>query len=247
MTAPDLAALALAALVGSAAQSATGFGVALTVSPVSFALLKPADAVLTVAAASLAQNVLVLLTRRRRLDLRLADAALLVAAAIPGLLLGALIISHVSKPPMQLAVGLAILAAVLFRLHQPGRLKALQPRPAGAPVGLLAGILTTTVGINGPPMVIWLRARGATLTQLRDTLAIIFLTLNLAAIPSLTTRGGSIPAAAILPTAAGLLLGHALGLAAHNRVPANKLDRALEAVLTAAAAASIIGAATALT
>jgi len=246
LTAPDLAALALAGLVGSAAQSATGFGLALTVAPVSFALLRPADAVLTVAAVSLTQNALVLLSRRRRLDVLLVDTGLLVAAAIPGLLLGALIVAHVSKPPMQLAVGVAITAALLLRLHQPGRLAVLQPRSTGAPVGLLAGILTTTVGINGPPLVIWLRARGATLTQLRDTLALIFLTLNLIAIPSLTTRGGSIPAAAILPTAAALLVGHVIGLTAHNRVSASRLDRALEVVLAAAAAASIIGAVTAL-
>jgi uncharacterized membrane protein YfcA len=246
MTAPEVTAIALTALVGSAAQSATGFGVALALAPVAFALLKPADAVLTVAAVSLGHNVLVLGTRRRALDVRLVDAGLVIAAAIPGLFLGALIVAHVSKPPMQLAVGVAILAAVLFRLHQPGRFAFLSPRAVGVPVGLLAGVLTTTVGINGPPLVIWLRARGITLTQLRDTLAIIFMTLNLIAIPSLTARGGSIPAAAILPAAAGLLVGHVLGLAAHNRVSATKLDHALEAVLTAAAAASIIGAVTAL-
>jgi uncharacterized membrane protein YfcA len=247
MTAPDVAALALAALIGSAAQSATGFGVALTVAPVTFAVLKPTDAVLTVAAISLTQNLLVLLTRHRRLHVRLADAGLLIAAAIPGLLLGALIVAHVSKPPMQLAVGITILAAVVLRAHQPGRFAALQRRSTGAPVGLVAGLLTTTVGVNGPPLVIWLRARGTTLTQLRDTLAVIFMALNLAAIPSLTTRGGSIPAVAILPTTAGLLAGHILGLTAHNRVSTNKLDHALEAVLTAAAAASIIGAVTAIT
>lgn len=247
MAATSILALIFAALVGSAAQSATGFGVALVFAPVAFALLGPADAVLTVAAVSLAHNLLLLLTRRRRLEVRLADAGVAIAAAIPGLLLGALIIAHVSKAPMQLAVGIAILAAVLLRAHQPGRLEALQPRVAGVPVGLLAGILTTTVGINGPPLVIWLRARGTTLTQLRDTLAIIFMTLNLIAIPSLTARGGSISAAVILPTAGGLLMGHLLGLTVHNRVSADKLDHALEAVLTVAAAASIIGAVTALT
>jgi hypothetical protein len=247
VTAPELAALALAALVGSAAQSATGFGVALPVSPVAFALLNPADAVLTVEAVGLAQTVLVLLTRHRRLDVRLADAVLVVGAAIPGVLLGALIITHVSKPPMQLVVGIAILAAVLFRIHEPGRVTVLGRRSTGAPVGLLAGILTTTVGINGPPLAIWLRARGVTLSQLRDTLAVIFLTLSLVAIPSLSTRGGSIPVAAIVPLAAGLLVGHVLGITAHERISAGKLERALVILLTAAAAASIAGAAAGLT
>ena len=194
MSAPELVALGLVAILGSAAQSATGFGVALPLSPVAFALLSPADAVLTVAAGSLMQNVLVMITRRRRLALRSGDALVLIVSALPGLLLGALVVSHASKAPMQLAVGVAILVAVLLRLHKPGRFAALAGREVGAPVGLLAGFLTTTVGINGPPLVMWLRARDATFTQLRDTLAIIFLTLNVAAIPSLTTRGGTIPA-----------------------------------------------------
>jgi hypothetical protein len=129
MPAPDILALPLVAILGSAAQSATGFGVALPAAPVAFALLAPADAVLTVAAASLMHNLLVLGTRNRRLAIRTGDAALLIGAALPGLILGALIVSRVSKPPMQLAVGIAILAAVLFRVHEPGRLAALSTAP----------------------------------------------------------------------------------------------------------------------
>jgi uncharacterized membrane protein YfcA len=246
MPAPDLLALSLAALVGSGAQSATGFGVALPLSPVAFALVPPADAVLIVAAASLMNNLLVLATRHRRLALQGRDAALLIATALPGLLIGAVVVSHAPKPPMQLAVGLAILAAVLFRLHEPGRLSAIASRRAGAAIGLLAGVLTTTVGINGPPLVTWLHARGTTLTQLRDTLAVIFLTLNLAAIPSLTTRGGTIPLVLAPALAAGLLVGHIVGLRAHRQLPDHALDRALVGVLTVAGLTSVIAATTSL-
>jgi uncharacterized membrane protein YfcA len=239
MSAVEILSLALVAVVGSAAQSATGFGVALPVAPAAFALMSPADAVLTVASASLMHNLLVLVTRHRRLAVRSADAALLIAAALPGLVLGALLVAHTPKAPMQLAVGLAILLAVGFRLHEPGRLAPLAHRFAGLPVGFVAGGLTTTVGINGPPLVIWLRARQATLTQLRDTLAVIFLALNLAAIPSLTTHGGAVPTTLLPALAGGLLVGHVVGLQAHRRLPARALDRVLVAVLSAAAIVSI--------
>ena len=149
------------------------------------------------------QNLLVLGTRHRRLAIRRQDAILLIVAAIPGLFLGAVVVSHASKAPMQLAVGVAILAAVLFRVHEPGRVAALVSRKIGGLIGLLAGFLTTTVGINGPPLVTWLRARDATFTQLRDTLAMIFLVLNMAAIPSLISRGGTIPAASCRPSQPG--------------------------------------------
>lgn len=242
MSAPELAALGLVALLGSAAQSATGFGVALPLSPVAFALLSPPDAVLTVAAASLMNNLLVLLTRHRRLAIRGSDAVLIIGAAIPGLLIGALVVSHAPKPPMQLAVGLAILAAILFRLHEPGRVAALASRGAGGAIGVLAGVLTTTVGINGPPLVTWLYARGATLTQLRDTLAIVFLTLNVAAIPSLAARGGTIPPVLIPALAAGLIVGHFLGVQAHHQLPQRALDRILVTILATAGFSSVIAA-----
>jgi uncharacterized membrane protein YfcA len=244
MSALDILSLTLAAIVGSAAQSATGFGVALPVAPIAFALVSPADAVITVAAASLMHNILVLATRHRRLTIRTGDAALLIGAALPGVILGALIVSHAPKAPMQLSVGLAILLAVLFRLHEPGRLTALASPAAGAATGIVAGALTTTVGINGPPLVVWLRARRATLAQLRDTLAIIFLTLNLAAIPSVAAQGGTIPSMLLPALAAGLLIGHILGLQAHQRIPTRALDQALVAILTAGGGAGILAAVT---
>lgn len=244
MTPLDILSLALAAILGSAAQTATGFGVALPVAPVAFALLSPPDAVITVAAASLMHNLLVIATRRQRLALRPCDAALLIATALPGLLVGALVISDAPKAPVQLGVGLAILLAVLFRLHEPGRLTAIGGRPAGAAIGLIAGTLTTTVGINGPPLVIWLRSRLATLAQLRDTLAVVFLALNTAAIPSVAAHGGSIPVALLPAIATGLIIGHFIGLQAHQRLPIRTLERALTAILSVAAAATILASAT---
>jgi uncharacterized membrane protein YfcA len=240
MPAGELIVLALVAVVGSAAQSATGFGFALPLAPVAFAFLSPPDAVLAVAAAAVMHNALVLTTRRRRLEIRGPDAALVIAAALPGLLLGAVIVSRVSKPPMQLAVGAAILLAVGLRLHEPGRLAAFARRRAGVPIGLLAGTLTTTVGINGPPIVIWLRARRVTLVQLRDTLALVFLAMNAAAVPSLIAGEGSIPAELPAALAAGLLAGHVLGVEAHRRFATETLDKVLVAILVVAGTGSIL-------
>jgi uncharacterized protein len=234
-----LEALALlpAATVGSAAQSATGYGLALPVAPVAVALLAPADAVLAVTCGGIMHASLAIATRRRRLDVRKTDAALVLAAAVPGLLLGALLVSRVPTPPLQIAVGLAILLAAGLRLHEPGRAAGLATPQAG----LLAGALTTTVGICGPPLVIWLRARRVGLTQLRDTLAIVFLGLNLAAVPSVAAGGASVPLALLALLAAGLVAGHVAGVAARRRLEAGTLERSLAAILVAAGAASVIG------
>src|SRR4051812_15355196 len=136
MSAPDILALALVAILGSAAQSATGFGVALPVAPVAFVALtrrrrphrrgrqphaqpaRPRNPPPPARAPSL---------RRRALS----------RCRLPGLILGALVVSHVSKPLMQLTVGVAILGAIVFRLHEPGRVALLSSRASGLPTGLL--------------------------------------------------------------------------------------------------------------
>jgi uncharacterized membrane protein YfcA len=245
VSAVELAALALAAYVGGAAQSATGFGVVLPLAPLLFALEDPPDAVLTIAIAALAHNVLVLATRHRRLELRRRDAALLVAAALPGLVLGALIVASLPKPTMQVVVGATLLAAVGIRAHQPHRAQRINNAPAGAAVGLLSGTMTTTVAVNGPPLVIWLRARGATIVELRDTLAAVFLALNLTAIPSVAAQGGTTRVDTLAALGCGLVLGHLSGLAASTRLSTEVLERALVVLLLVAATSSIVAGLTA--
>lgn len=245
MTGLELAAIAAAAVIGAAAQSATGFGVALLLAPVLFAVAEPPDAVLMVLVGALGHNLLIVVTRRRHLDVRRGDVAVLVAGAVPGLLIGALLVTSLPKPPLQFAVGAAIALAVALRLHAPARAAERQGWETGAPVGFLAGLLTTTVGINGPPMVVWLRASGAGFPQLRDTLAVVFLVLHVLAIPGVASQGGTVSTGALAALGAGLLVGHVAGMQAGTRLGSGRLEGALVALLVAAACASMAAGASA--
>ena len=245
MTGLELAAIGAAAVIGATAQSATGFGVALPLAPVLFAFAEPPDAVLMVLVGALGHNLLLLVTRHRHLDVLRGDAAVLVAAGVPGLLMGALLVTSLSKPALQFAVGAAIALAVALRLHAPAPAAERQGWETGAPVGLLAGLLTTTVGINGPPMVLWLRAGGAGLAQLRDTLAVVFLVLHVLAIPVVASRGATVSAGALAAIGAGLLVGHVAGMQAGSRLGSGRLEGALVALLLATACASMAAGASA--
>jgi uncharacterized membrane protein YfcA len=246
MTGLELAAIAAAAVIGATAQSATGFGVALPLAPVLFAIADPVDAVLMVLVAALGHNLLVLVTRHRHLDAPRRDVAILVAGALPGLVVGALLVTRLSKPALQFAVGAAIAVALALRIHAPAGEPKRQGWETGTPVGFVAGVLTTTVGINGPPMVLWLRAGGADFARLRDTLAVVFLVLNALAIPGVVSQGGSAPAGALAALAGGLVAGHVVGMQAGARVPSGRLESALTALLVAAACASMAAGASAL-
>ena len=194
---------------------------------------------------ALGHNVLVLVTRHRHLDARRGDVAVLVAGAVPGLVIGALLVASLPKPALQFAVGAAIALALALRLHAPAPAAERQGLATGAPVGFLAGLLTTTVGINGPPMVVWLRARGVDFARLRDTLAVVFLALNALAIPGVVSQGGTVSAGALGAIGAGLLVGHVAGMQAGARLGSGRLESALVALLVAAACASMAAGASA--
>ena len=95
-------------------------------------------------------------------------------------------------------------------------------------------------------MVVWLRARGADFPRLRDTLAVVFLALNVLAIPGVASQGGSVSAGALGAIGGGLLVGHAAGLQAGARLGSGRLEGALVALLVAAACASMAAGASAL-
>ena len=105
---------ALAALVGAAVQSATGFGFALVLSPALFAVMEPAEAVTVLLALGAALNLLVLLERH---DARWSRLPPLILPALPGLALGAVVLAALSREPLQIGVGLAVIAAALWQLR----------------------------------------------------------------------------------------------------------------------------------
>lgn len=81
-----------------------------------------------------------------------------------------------------------------------------------AAAGLTAGAMSTSTALNGPPLVLYLTARGTPPRAARDTLALLFVVMGAAAITTLAAAGNlELPTEAVaLPVAAlaGVLLGH---------------------------------------
>ncbi len=188
-------------------------GFALVLTPVLFAFLPPAGAILTVTALGLALSLLILLAERRRPHLACAQIAPILAAAVPGTICGVLLLRAVPKPALQVGVGVAVIAATLLHVRA-SRVVAGQGRMLSRlAVGLLTGALTTSAGISGPPLALWLSRRGLTAAELRDTLSVMFLGIgaiaSLALVPVLRHAQLDPP---LLGVALGCVLaGHALG------------------------------------
>jgi uncharacterized membrane protein YfcA len=243
------AVVVLAVLVGAAVQSATGFGFALISGPALFALLEPAEAVTALLVLGVAVNLLVLVGGGGG-TVRWPDAGRVVLAAVPGLVGGALLLGVVPKPVLQGVVGGGVLLAVLLQLRSrvpedAGAAPRRPPRGSAVGIGVLVGLLTTTTGTNGPPLVLWLERRRLSPADARRTISAVFLAVNVlgAAVLALLGRGAAgfrpVLLAGLL---AGAVAGHLAGVAVFRRLDPGRF-RVAGLVLCAVAGLAALGSA----
>jgi uncharacterized membrane protein YfcA len=238
---------ALATLVGSILQSATGFGVALVVGPAVFGFFEPTAALTTLLILSSVLNLLVLGSERRTLEVRGDRLVPLLSWALPGLAAGALILAAVSKPALQVAVGVAVIVAVAVQ----ARARALRPHGqtpseplwATPAAGLTTGVLATTTGTSGPPLVLWFEHLGFRPAEMRDTLAAAFQVLNLLAAAALLLFGDGLasPGTAELITLVALaVVGQLIGRRLFEGMPPERFRLAGLILVAAAGVASVV-------
>jgi uncharacterized membrane protein YfcA len=238
---------ALATLVASTLQSATGFGFALVLGPALFAVFDPSEALTTLLILGGALNLLVLFAERRPRQVRRDRLGAVLLWALPGLALGAAILAALSKPTLQIAVGVAVLIAVgvqvrvrglrASRVHEPN-----DPLWVTPGVGLTTGVLSTTTGTSGPPLVLWFQHLGFSPAEFRDSLAAAFLALNVVSCGALELFGDGVSNPGTL-SIVGLLalavVGHLTGRQLFERLAPHHFRAIGLALIVAAGLASL--------
>lgn len=241
-----LAAAVAAVFAGAAVQSATGFGFSLVAAPVLVALLGPVPAIGAITVLPPAINLMTLAGERRRPQVMRRDALVLLGWALPGLVLGALALRELPGDALRAAVGLGVLAALALRLRgTAGRRRAARPprRGATALAGGVSGALSTATGLSGPPLVLYLLARGATAAQQRDTLAAVFLALSVLGLGALLALGTFVLPSQTPWLLVAALAGQVAGRGVFRRLGADRHERAVLAVLAATALAALVASA----
>ncbi|MBA2240321.1 MAG: sulfite exporter TauE/SafE family protein [Solirubrobacterales bacterium] len=235
-----------AAFAGAILQSAVGFGFALVLGPALFAVLEPADALFTVLALSILLNSFTLLGEGRQRHVR-PELPVLLAASLPGLAAGALIFTALSRETLQIAIGVAVIAAAAIDQGREGSPVEAAERPIGAwtaiPVGVAAGALTTTTSTNGPPLLLFFRARGFSPAEVRDTMAAILLALNLIGIPLgflFSDPGLGFEAGTFLALMATVIAGVLVGRSAFTRMEARHFHAVGLVLVVIAGVASLL-------
>jgi uncharacterized membrane protein YfcA len=237
-----MALAAVAALAGAFVQSTTGFGFALLLSPALFAVMDPVEAVMALLILGLVLNLLVLFERGRPEHVDWGALAPMLVAALPGLALGAVLLTQLSREALQVAVGVAVIAAAGWQLRRRARREP--PRlagGAGVAAGFTSGVLTTSISVSGPPVVLWLEARGASPEEFRASLAATFLALNLTGGALLLAAEGSasIDAGAVAPLLGLVVAGYALGALAFRRIDRERFFTVVLALVAGTGAASV--------
>lgn len=169
-------AVALAAvLVGSILQRVAGMGVGLVVAPVLSLLLGPGSGVLVTNMATVCSGFLITLSVRRAVEWK--HAAVILAAGLPGIALGAFVVKWMPPEWLQIGVGAVVLLALAVT-----NLTTTAPtttrRKAVLPAGLIGGFFNATAGVAGPTMVIYSRLTKWDQTGFAATMQPIFMTMG---------------------------------------------------------------------
>jgi uncharacterized protein len=236
-----MALAAVAAFAGAAVQSATGFGFALVLSPALFAATDPVEAVTALLVLGLVLNLLVLFERGRPEDVDWRALAPMLLAALPGLAVGAWALTQLSKEALQVAVGVGVIAAAGWQLRQ-GRERPALPAAAGWTAGFVSGALTTSISVSGPPIVLWLEARGVRPEEFRASLAASFLVLNLAGgVVLLGAEGtGALDVGLVAPLLALVAVGYLLGAIVFRRLDRERFFALVLVLVACTGLASVV-------
>jgi uncharacterized protein len=239
-----MALAASAALVGAFVQSTTGFGFALVLSPALFAVMDPVEAVMALLVLGLALSLLVLFERGRPEHVDWRSLVPMLVAALPGLAVGAVALTQMSKQALQVAVGVAVVAVAAWQLRRRRRGTGHPRLGRGAGVGarFVSGALTTSINVSGPPIVLWLEARGASPEEFRASLAATFVALDLTggALLAVAEGSGSIKPGTVGPLLVLVVVGYALGALAFRRLNRERFYTLVLVLVACTGVASIV-------
>ena len=161
-------AIALIVAFAAATQSITGFGFALIVVPALALLLGPKVGV--VAMSSIGVPLVIWNAIRWRRDILPREAVTTSLAALLGMPIGLLVLTRANDRILTVVIGVTILVLTVWLW------RGLLPdgRPTELAAGFTSGALATSVGANGPPLVIAFQAVGLEPGAFRATLQACF-------------------------------------------------------------------------
>ena len=178
----------LAIVVGSTLQRVSGAGVGLVVAPTLAVLLGPAIGVFATNCVTIVSALMLTYVRRREIEWR--KAAIILLAAIPGAVVGALLVRDLSSAWLDITIGGIVMIALAVTLTS-NRLSA-ENVPGGIAVaGAVGGVFNTAAGIAAPALVVYSRLANWRQPHFGATLQPIFFGMGILSVASKTMLGST--------------------------------------------------------
>ena len=237
MGAEAITVVILVALLASVAQSVTAFGFALISVPAMVFVLDVQDAVVVVSILALATEVL--LAFRIWTDVRWRTVGRLLVGSWVGMPIGLLVLVRAPEEALRLMVG--VVAVVLASAIAAGIRITARGAATEVVVGGAAGVLGTSTGMSGPPVVAYLVGRGEERDEFRAVLTMYFLIGSVTAV-ALFFAVGVVTKDALLLALAGLpavYAGSVLGQWLAARIDAILFRRMVIGLLLATALSAV--------
>jgi uncharacterized protein len=238
----DLVAGALVVAAASFLGGVTGFGYSLVATPLLLLLGFPLPFVVT-ANLSVACVTRISVAYRFRSDARPGRAASLIAGSVPGLWLGAVVLTTVDVSTIKLGAGLVVMAAAVLLWRA---VRAPPPRElpgAAVAAGFAGGFLGAATSLNGlAPVLLLARDKVAPRSVLAD-LAFYFVASNAIGLAVLLVEGGLETDAlypAFLLWLPGSLLGNWAGTVIGPSLPETAFRRLTLAIVFVAGAVTAL-------
>jgi uncharacterized membrane protein YfcA len=225
--------------LAAAAQAVSGFGFALIGTPLVAVLVGPKEAV--VGLTMIGVLLVAQLSLRGRGHVDRPTVGVVTVSAIVGMPLGLLVLVRADDRVLTFAIAIAVIGFSLL-LWRGARFPA--GRGTDAAAGFTAGILSTSTGTSGPPIVIALSAKQLEPPVFRATISAIFLVqgsaaLVLFALGEQITRDALSVALAGLP---GVLVGSIVGERGFRRLDTPTFGRVVLGMLFLSGLVALFGA-----
>ncbi|UJL46139.1 sulfite exporter TauE/SafE family protein [Virgibacillus sp. NKC19-16] len=198
-------------LVASILQTSTGFGFSIVATPFLLLLFEPREAVQINLILSLVISIALIMKIRKDIDMGVLKRFIL--GSIAGLPIGISVFLLMDMTLLKLGVSIIILVLTLVLIL---RFRIAQTRSRDFTVGGFSGALTTSIGMPGPPILLYFSGTNTTKEKLRGTtlafyLFVYFVSLVIQVIFAGTSREIWVSSLAGLPLViVGLVLGQLL-------------------------------------
>jgi uncharacterized membrane protein YfcA len=160
----SILALIIIVLVASTLQAGTGFGFSIMATPFLLLLFGSHDAIQLNILLSLLLSII--MTYRVRKEIDKSSLSRLIKGSLIGILPGVLVFNFLDVQVLKLGISILILGSTVLLVAK------LKIRPSNAKeylTGALSGLLTTSLGMPGPPLLIYFAGSEVDKSTLRST------------------------------------------------------------------------------